>query len=269
MTSQPQPNPAWTYQEYLAPALFIPWSKVLLEHARPEPGERVLDLACGTGIVARQAAPLVGSQGAVVGLDVSPGMLAVARELPAPKGASIDWREASAVEMPVLGAAFDIVLCQQGLQFFPNRLAAMKEALRALDSGGRLVLSVWQGLHRHDVYRAIFEAEARFLEEPIDAVARPFSFGDAEDLRALLVNAGFQKVKVFSETRDVRFSEPDRFVELTAMAGAAVIPELAQEDPRRLIEAVRAESHDILERHREGEWLRFPMTAHFAIACKG
>ncbi len=127
MSQQPPPvaheNPAQAYESYFVPALFVPWTAVLLEHAAPRPGERVLDVACGTGVVARNAAPLVGSEGKVAALDISPAMLDVARSLPAPAGARIDWHEGSALALPFPSEAFDLVLCQQGLQFFPDRAA--------------------------------------------------------------------------------------------------------------------------------------------------
>jgi ubiquinone/menaquinone biosynthesis C-methylase UbiE len=113
-------NPAETYEQYFVPAMFIPWATILLRYASPQPGERVLDVACGTGIVARLAAPLVGSNGQVVALDINSAMLAVARTLPAPSGATIHWQEGNAMALPSPDDAFDVVLCQHGLQFVPD-----------------------------------------------------------------------------------------------------------------------------------------------------
>src|SRR5262245_34564795 len=107
------------YEEILVPTGFRPWATDLLELADLKPGERVLDVACGTGIVARLAAPQVGTTGEVTGLDLNAGMLQVARSLPAPPGASVTWIEGSALAMPLPDASFDVVLCQQGVRFFP------------------------------------------------------------------------------------------------------------------------------------------------------
>src|SRR5262249_56846905 len=123
-----------------------------------QPGERVLDVACGTGVVARHAAQKVGSAGHVTGLDLNPGMLAVARALPPPSGAPITWVESSAVAMDVPEASCDVVLCQQGLQFFPDRPASLREMHRVLRSGGRLVLSVWSGIDRSPGFAVLAEA---------------------------------------------------------------------------------------------------------------
>lgn len=269
MDEMQKPTPAEMYERYFGPAIFIPWTGVLLEHAAPQPGERVLDLACGTGIVARHVAPVVGAEGEVVGLDVSPDMLAVAGAHPAPAGAAIEWREGDATAPALPDGAFDLVLCQQGLQFFADRTAAAREMRRVLGDGGRVVLNVWQPLDRHPVYEAVLEAEARHLDVSVAEVSTPFTFGGAGELRALLDGAGFRRIEVRPKTLDVRFPAPERFVELTVLAGAAVVPEFAQEDPAEraaLVDAVTRESAPIIERYRDGDTVSFPMTAHIAVA---
>jgi ubiquinone/menaquinone biosynthesis C-methylase UbiE len=118
------------YERYLVPALFKPWAEDLVEMATLRSGDRVLDIACGTGIVARTAAKRLGDNGSVVGLDVSGPMLATART--APEGAAVEWQEGSAVKLPMSDATFDVVFCQQGLQFFPDRIATLREMHRVL-----------------------------------------------------------------------------------------------------------------------------------------
>jgi ubiquinone/menaquinone biosynthesis C-methylase UbiE len=181
MSQQQSPTPAEMFDQYFGPALFAPWARVLLEYAAPQPGERVLDLACGTGTVARHVAPMVGASGKVVALDISPDMLAVARSHPAPEGAPIEWRAEDATSLDLPGDAFDLVLCQQGLQFFPERAAAVREMRRVLADKGRVVLSVWQALDRHPLYEALCEAEARHLGMPLSDVATPWSNAQALD----------------------------------------------------------------------------------------
>src|SRR5262249_50091425 len=111
------------YQRYLVPAITAMWAADLVELADLRTGERVLDAACGTGVVARAAAPRVGATGSVSGLDLNPGMLEVARSLPAVDGAPITWHEGSVLELPFGDGSFEVVLCQLGLQFFPDRPA--------------------------------------------------------------------------------------------------------------------------------------------------
>ncbi|HLU68463.1 MAG TPA: methyltransferase domain-containing protein, partial [Kofleriaceae bacterium] len=113
------------YQRYFVPAIGAPLAAALVDAAGPRPGERVLDVACGTGVVARLVAERVGSSGAVTGLDCNPGMLAVARSLPA-SGARIEWREGSAEALPLSDGSFDLVTCQMGLQFFSDRALALR-----------------------------------------------------------------------------------------------------------------------------------------------
>jgi ubiquinone/menaquinone biosynthesis C-methylase UbiE len=129
------------YERYFVPVIGAPLATDLIDIAGLRPGERVLDVACGTGIVARLAAERVGSTGTVTALDINPAMLAVARSVASP-GMSIEWYESSAEAMPLPDEAFDVVLCQLGLQFFPDRLAALREMQRVLAPGGRLVICV-------------------------------------------------------------------------------------------------------------------------------
>jgi ubiquinone/menaquinone biosynthesis C-methylase UbiE len=107
----------------------------------------VLDVGCGTGVVARLAAHHVGPTGKVVGLDLKAGMLAVARSLPSLPGVSIEWQEGNALALPFSAETFDAVLCQQGLQYLPDRPAALGEMHRVLVPGGRLALSLWRPIH--------------------------------------------------------------------------------------------------------------------------
>ena len=263
----PAPNPAEAYERHLVPSLFAPWAADLLRRVAPRPGERVLDVACGTGIVARRIVPLVhaaGAAGQVVGLDVSPAMLAVARARAAAEGAQIEWREADAVALPFPAGAFDLVLCQQGLQFVPDRPAAVREMRRVLAPEGRVAVAAWRDLAFHPVYRALGEALRRRLGTGFEA---PFSLGEAGDLRALLEQAGLRRVTVEPVTRQVRFPDPEQFVDLSIRGAAAVISAFTQIDEagrRALVEAIRREVDAVLQVHLEGNVLTMPMHAHVA-----
>jgi SAM-dependent methyltransferase len=113
------------YERYVVRYILGPWAPLLVDAAHPADGERVLDLACGTGVVARAAAQRVGSAGRVVGIDLNPAMIEVARGLPAATGAPIEWLEGSALDIRLKDAGIDVVLCQQGLQFFPDKAGAL------------------------------------------------------------------------------------------------------------------------------------------------
>src|SRR5215208_1372728 len=188
-------NAAEIYEQHLVPTVFGPWAAELIEAASPRPGERVLDVACGTGVVARLAAERVGADGKVVGLDLNPGMLAVARAVASPR--PIDWREGSAVALPLEAGAFDLVLCQQGLQFFPDRLTALREMHRVLAPGGRLGLATWRPLQHSPGFVVMAEALGSHVGPEAAALTQaPFSLGDVKELGALVVGAGFQDVEI-------------------------------------------------------------------------
>jgi len=129
------------YERYFVPAIGAPLASGLVDLAALRLGERVLDVACGTGVVARLAAEHVGASGSVVGIDINPAMLAVAHAAE-PGAPPIEWHEASADELPLADSSFDVSLCQMGLQFFPDKPTALREIRRVLAPGGRLLLNV-------------------------------------------------------------------------------------------------------------------------------
>jgi SAM-dependent methyltransferase len=200
------------YDRYPARYILGPWAPGLVARAELRTGDRVLDVACGTGLVARLAAPAVGPTGRVTGLDLNAGMLAVARSLPpSAAGAPITWIEGSATAMALPDGAFDVVFCQQGLQFFPDRPAALREMRRVLVPGGRLVLSVWRGAGPFHV--AIGEALGRHVgAEAAARFATSRKGPDADELHRLVVEAGFRDVAVEPSTMTVRLPGAQDFV---------------------------------------------------------
>ncbi len=199
------------YERYVARHILGPWVPGLLDRAGVRSGERVLDVACGTGAVARVAAERVGASGRVTGLDLNAGMLAVARSLPAPPGAAITWIERSALDTRLPAGSFDVVVCQQGLQFFPDKIAALSEMHRLLAPGGRLAISVWRttGVYNSAVGKALrqhigMDAASRFCasrDVPAD-----------EELLRLAVAAGFQHVMLDVQRMIVRLPSLEQFV---------------------------------------------------------
>src|SRR5262249_41083176 len=145
------------FERYLVPAITALWAADLVGRAAPQPGERVLDVACGTGVVARLAARTMGA-GRIVGLDINEAMLAVARSQAADLTPPIEWHEASVLEMPFPDRAFDLVLCQLGLQFFPDRPRALREMHRVLVPDGRMALSVYTTIERTPVANALAQS---------------------------------------------------------------------------------------------------------------
>lgn len=271
MAGQPQwqqvgGNAAEVYERHLVPAMFAPWARRIVEAADVRPAERVLDVACGTGVVTRRAAERVGGAGRVIGLDLNAAMLAVARSLPPAPGAHIDWCEASALAMPLPDAAFDVVLCQQGLQQFPDRLAALGEMWRVLRSPGRLAASVWGRIERSPGMAALVEALERHISVAAANNRRaPFALGDADELGSLIAAAGFRDVAVRSLVGSTRFPSAEKLVEY--QLAATPLSTLGGMTDR----ARAAVIHDVcaaLQAYVDDDGLTFPMEAHLVVAYK-
>jgi ubiquinone/menaquinone biosynthesis C-methylase UbiE len=256
-------NAADVYQEYLVPAIFGPWAPVVVEAAGLRLGERVLDLACGTGVVARQAAPSVGADGTVVGVDNNPAMLAVARSVRVASGPPIEWREADAMALPFADAAFDVVCCQLGLQYFPDRSAVLRQMRRVLVPGGRVVLLVWQSIEHSPGFAVFAEALDRHVGTPAGSIMRaPFVLGDADEFRAVITGAGFRDVSVRAAVGTVRFPSAERFVEYQVAGSPLGAPVAEAGAPARdaLVEAVKA----AMAPYKSGDGVAFPIGARLA-----
>ncbi len=266
-------SPAQVYEEYYGPAIFGPLSERVIPHASPDGAAHVLDLACGTGILTRRLASATSEATQVVGVDSNPAMLEVARSLADHEGRRIQWRQGDGTALDLPDASFDLVTCQQGLQFFPDRGAGAAELRRVLRDGGRAVVAAWQGLDRHPLYAALADAEVPHLTAagvPVsyDEVIRPFSLGDADELRHLLVDGGFRDVEVVPDAIVARFPDADRFVERMEYAYAAVVPTFL-DDPDAFtayLAAIDRDTRPIIERHRDGEHIVVPMHTNIAIA---
>lgn len=210
------------YERYFVPAIGAPLANNLIEIAALRPGERVLDVACGTGIVTRLASQRVGPTGTVAGLDINPGMLAVARSVASPN-VPIEWHEASAEAMPLPKESFDVVLCQMGLQFMPDKHAALREMNRVLAPGGRLILNVPGPTPR--LFAVMEEALARHIGAEVAGFMNlVFSLYDTAELQRLINGAGFRDVSAQSDIKTVRLPAPEEFlwqyVNSTPLAGA-------------------------------------------------
>jgi len=169
--------------------MFAPCATQLLDLAVVGPGERVLDVACGTGIVARRAAARVGVGvgGVVTGSDVNEGMLEVAAAAATDLPVRIEWHRADATALPLPDGAFDVVCCQQGLQFVPDPPLALREARRVLAPGGRLALAVWRAIDHHPVFAALVRALERHAGPGTAALMRaPFAGPGREEPRRAL-----------------------------------------------------------------------------------
>lgn len=220
------------YERFFVPAIGGPLASDLVARAALRLGERVLDVACGTGVVTRLAAERVAGAN-VAGLDLNGAMLAVARAIPAPAGTTIRWYETSAEAMPLPNGAFDVVLCQLGLQFMTDQPAALKEMRRVLAADGRIVVSV---ATPNPFFESFESALARYVANAASFVRQVFSLNDEAVLSRLLRDAGFVNVAVRAESKVLALPAPREFlwqyVSCTPLTG--MIP--AEEELRSALE---------------------------------
>jgi ubiquinone/menaquinone biosynthesis C-methylase UbiE len=251
------------YEQALVRPLFQPWAELILDDLGLGAGDRVLDVACGTGIVARLAQERLGESGRVVGVDLSPLMLSVARRV----SPAIEWREGDAAAIPLReGEQFDVVVCQQGFQFFPDRLAALRQMHGALAPGGRVAVSTWRPDEEFPFLRELRRVAERHVGPISD---RRHSLGDHELLESLLREAGFQEVESKTVSRTIRFSDGSVFVRLNAMAlvGMSSNAKAMDEGEReRLAAAITRDSDSAVRPYTDGTGLAFELGANVATA---
>jgi ubiquinone/menaquinone biosynthesis C-methylase UbiE len=258
---------AESYERFMVPSLFAPWATYLVQRANPQLGEHVLDIACGTGIVARNVAPRVGSQGMVIGIDLNPNMLSMARVAAERDGLTIEWRLSPAEKLPFPDGNFDLILCQFGLMFFTDRHAALKEMHRVLRPGGRIVLSVWQGLERHPFYQTLHDVSLRhFGKSSVEAV---FSLGNSEELHKLLTDSGFRQVAIEPMSIMARFPNAEEFLAWESDVDPAACPTLQNldtESQQAILAALHQEMQAPLHEVMQGDQVVFRSYAHIAYA---
>jgi SAM-dependent methyltransferase len=201
--------PAEVYEADFVPALFGPFSAVVADAAAVGPSQRVLDVACGTGALARTVAARVGASGVVLGLDANPEMLAVARRL----HPSIQWLDGRAEALPLPDASVDAVVSQFGMMFFDDRVAALREMARVLRPGGRLAVAVCDAVERSPGYGALATLLHELFGAPVaDAFRAPFAIGDAALLAALAQQVGLEGAQVLQRSAAVRFASVNALV---------------------------------------------------------
>lgn len=202
------------YDRYLGPMLFHDFADAMATRLDVRPGMRVLETACGTGIVTRRLlARLAEHGGSLVATDLNEPMLAYAATK-MPRTERLEWRQADATQLPFDDRSFDVVVCQFGLMFFPDKAAGIREALRVLKPGGSFLVSVWGRLEDHPVHRITHETLVAFFpSDPPQFYTVPFSLHDPTVMRRLLEDAGFV---------DVRWEQLDRVGESPSAAEAVI-----------------------------------------------
>ena len=255
---------AEVYEHRLVPAIFAPWALRVVDVAGIGADERVLDAACGTGVVARMCAERVGPAGFVAGVDVNPGMIAVAQSVSSDTRPAIDWHEADVQKLPLPDSWFDVVICQFGLMYFPDRQAALAELHRVLVPEGRIVLTAWRSIAHNPGWSLFVTALERYVGEDAAATMRmPFVL-DADEARDVVTAAGFRDVRVRNAVEMTRFPSAGDMVRWQA-AGSPLAGAFAALSADSL-DAMVAGVADLLRPYADDDGIAFPSEAYVVTA---
>jgi SAM-dependent methyltransferase len=252
------------YESLFVPALFAHWTRHLIHGAGVKEGTRVLDVACGTGVLARSALAVTGRAGRVFGADPAPGMLAVANEIEP----GIEWICCSAEALEMADEQVDCLISQFGMMFFQDRQQAANEMFRVLGPRGSLAIAVWRSVDHNPAYGDIIAV----LEEQVgtaaaDALRLPYSLGDADSVTAVLADAGFEEITVAAKTEMAAFPSSRQMVEAELRGWLPLFDIFLSEDE---ISAILLASDQTLGKYAgpSGEAV-FPTSAHIFTARKG
>ncbi|MEE8466433.1 MAG: methyltransferase domain-containing protein, partial [Dehalococcoidia bacterium] len=251
------------YEEQKVPSMFRPLAEATLRKVEVHEGARVIDIACGTGIVARLVAQNVGKSGSVVGVDLNAGMIEVAKQSANSTGSNLEWRQGDVTALPFPDASFDLAFCQQGLQFFPDKPAALKEIRRVLAPGGSVSLTVWSEVPQWGL--AIADGLTRYVSaEAAKTSLAPFAFHDPKVIKALFVEAGFLDIQMEILTVDRRLGPAEESIP-AEMAGAAYGNDVGKLDTATLMALVK-EVAAALQNYRKDDGFAVPHKAHLIQA---
>lgn len=260
-TWQVSDKAALIYEEKFVPAVFGTWAPVVADAASIAPGDAVLDVACGTGVLAREVARRIGPAGSVTGLDVNEGMLAVARRI----NPEIDWRRGDTEALPFADESFDAVVCQFALMYFPDRVKALQEMWRVLRPGGRLAVASWAPLDRARGYDVLAGIAGQRTNQEATAVLRaPFVLGDVDELLELYRMAGISRASIDTSQRHARFASVEEFVE-TEVRGSPMDDLLTATEFDTLLADARNALGDFVD---DAGRLRTPIEAHIVTSAK-
>jgi ubiquinone/menaquinone biosynthesis C-methylase UbiE len=262
-TLQTQIDAANAYEALFVPALFGQWAPKVADAAQIQPGQRALDVACGTGILARELSSRTGSSGRVAGIDPSPGMVAVAKHL-AP---AVEWREGVAESLPFPDQSFDAVVSQFGLMFFTDRRQALREMQRVLAPGGHLAVAVWDSLDNIPAFaRLVALLEQTAGRRAADALRAPFALGDRQELASLFSDAGATSAEITTRHGTAWFPSIRTMIEAELRGWLPVVGVILTEDQ---IGRILQEAEHALSPYADTEGrVAFHLSAHLVTAKK-
>ena len=250
---------ALKYDSHSVPAMFAPLARATMEKVDLPPSAHVIDIACGTGALTREIASCLKGKGRIVGVDLNETMINVARENQPESNHNIEWYAADVCKIPCEDDCFDFGFIQQGLQFFPNKAASLKEVHRVLRSDGQLVLTCWREVSPFN--GALADALERHIGETAATKARaPFSFRDGNVITKLLHDAGFEIVLHEAVILERRFD--DLYSQIMALPIEADLRQAGE----TIVETVVTEVSAELSQYDRDGILCVPQEAHFFCA---
>ncbi len=256
-------NAAQLYEQNNVPGLLRAQAGAMFDQVSLQEGDRMLDVACGTGIVTRVAVERCSRLASIVGLDFNAGMLEVAQANMPKTDTPVEWQEGDMCALPFPDNAFDIVLCQQGIQFAPDKLAALRHIRRVLAPGGRLAFTVWS--QPLPISGVLADAVGRYVnDEARTNILLPFAWSDPEVMRELVDEAGFQAIQIEIIESPMQWpSREDEMADYVAV-NAARTPFTREITEARtvIIEEMRA----ALEPYLEGDEFVMPARSHLVQA---
>lgn len=260
---QDQIDAASGYESLLVPALFEQWTQRVIDAALIRPGQKVLDVACGTGVLARAAARRVGLSGFVAGIDPDAGMLTIAARL----DHALEWRSGVAEALPYADESFDALVSQFGLMFFRDRQRSLQEMVRVLTRQGRLAVAVWDSVENLPAYATEVSLLDRLAGTmAADAMRAPFSLGAKQDLVKLFEDAGLEQVTITTHVGSGRFTSVRAMVEADLRGWLPIMGVVLTEE---LIHCILAEAEDALRRYVTSDGrIEFDVSAHIVAASK-
>ena len=255
------------YEQYLVPGFFKPWAEKLVQLSSPSPGSTILDVACGTGIVARTVASKAGSNARITGLDINQQMLDKASEMAEKSGLEINWQQGGAGDLPFEDNRFDHLFCQQAMQFFPEPQQVLKEMFRVLKPGGALALNILRSIQHNPAYKILaHELEEHAGETAGTMMRSPFRDWDQKTIRGMVTEAGFGDIQIHLEIISMRYPSPEEFLRREA-ASSPLAGEIEAMEPdirRDLIDDLNKS----IETYTDDRGVIFPMETCMVMARK-
>lgn len=255
------------YEQYQIPSIAGPLARAFLAHLPIEPGQRLLDVGCGTGIIAREAAYMVGTKGSITSIDLNEEMLDVARQHAPLRSTQLEWHQGDAEDLPFSDGLFDVVLCQQAVQFFPDKRAALSEMLRVLKPAGWVGICVWRDIKHSPFHHATGEALRRHVgDEAAQQMEAPFSYGDADALWTLMSETGFSEIDIWAAVETV--SVPPAGSSVPALLASTPIGSVFAGLDDRSRNAIIDDVAHALRTYSSDDGITVPQAAHIALAKK-